>query len=935
MAKQVDDNFKFSFIIHSLKEIEAMCCRQDSVILNNKDFIIDGRSNEDMLSFAKELSHMIKYFDLSGSNSQDWSKFLSDIDIDLVSKLIDDIQCERLSHDEKYILLYKNLGAHQVLFFIFLSLIKYPKANLNELVSRHLNYYYRDCLQLQEIPMVPAKAHIVFQTVEGVDQYVIPKNTLLTTRKDQNLNSAIYSTDEELLATSARIRQVYTVASIDDSFAQTEILNEKQKIISTDFKTFGDKNGKISDIGFAIASSTLNSSSGTKSISLKLIFSGDNNNFCLLDNNDIKSCFNFYCTGVEGWSPLDVKEASFSSNSITFQFEDIDCPILPPENYDCGISVADQLPVLKAVFNSSNLDVYKACALATIKTVKIESEARNVDDLELSNDLGVLSSASGLIYPFGPDPVKGLSLYLTHRDLIGQNISDLKVEIDWLNLPDNFNDYYHDYDSDSDICNSSFKVKIKIYDENLVEDSDKDVSLFEEDEKGQLSSTSKILVVNRNDKVSSNNNYINNSDNPKDYSIYFGLCLQQDFYQSEYPVALAKLARDKKIESINPPYIPACSGIKICSYRSTEEIEISNDMDKFQLFGPYGGESGGVVPQYPLNGSLLIGIESLQKGKTLSMLWESGSNADQAKNDLEWSYLLNDKWYNFNSDSSFVISDKTDGFKHSGIILFQIPETINNDNKIVPCDLYWLRISLKSLYGDAQKSVTRFINLNSVIVSLDDAFPTDKDLSRLKPLSITNLLYSDPNIKNIVQPYKGFGGKLQEGVNSFLTRISNRLRHRNRSINVWDYEWMILDAFHEVHKVKCIRTANLGEVQIYVVVFKEYSIDSNIPTASLELLKRIKLYLERHASPFAQIKVSNAQFVQKKCFANVVVKEGYFNFARKNVLVQDLERYFSPWGDKNLSGQVEQQEVAKFLGNQNYVKQIVSLDIRDNLDNIL
>ena len=55
-----------------------------------------------------------------------------------------------------------------------------------------------------------------------------------------------------------------------------------------------------------------------------------------------------------------------------------------------------------------------------------------------------------------------------------------------------------------------------------------------------------------------------------------------------------------------------------------------------------------------------------------------------------------------------------------------------------------------------------------------------------------------------------FNGKMKEAGNKFYTRVSERLRHKGRTIALWDYERLVLQYFPGVYKVKCINHASLS-----------------------------------------------------------------------------------------------------------------------------
>ena len=48
------------------------------------------------------------------------------------------------------------------------------------------------------------------------------------------------------------------------------------------------------------------------------------------------------------------------------------------------------------------------------------------------------------------------------------------------------------------------------------------------------------------------------------------------------------------------------------------------------------------------------------------------------------------------------------------------------------------------------------------------------------------------------------GGRLTDTDPLFYQRSSERLRHKEKSISIWDYETLILDNFPEVFRVKCL-----------------------------------------------------------------------------------------------------------------------------------
>jgi hypothetical protein len=70
--------------------------------------------------------------------------------------------------------------------------------------------------------------------------------------------------------------------------------------------------------------------------------------------------------------------------------------------------------------------------------------------------------------------------------------------------------------------------------------------------------------------------------------------------------------------------------------------------------------------------------------------------------------------------------------------------------------------------------------------------------------NINKLLNPVPQVSRVSQPFASFDGKHAEIGKEFYTRVSERLRHKQRAITGWDYERIILDRFPSIYKIKCI-----------------------------------------------------------------------------------------------------------------------------------
>src|SRR5690606_34836977 len=139
----------------------------------------------------------------------------------------------------------------------------------------------------------------------------------------------------------------------------------------------------------------------------------------------------------------------------------------------------------------------------------------------------------------------------------------------------------------------------------------------------------------------------------------------------------------------------------------------------------------------------------------------------------------------------------------SGIISFIIPADATTGNSLLPAGSIWIRASITTLTQAvckllsvlAQAALVNFTDQNNATDFLDHAIPAGT-ISKLKEPS--------SSVKKISQPYASSGGRANETDETYYIRSRERLRHKSRAITIWDYEHLILEAFPDIHKVKCL-----------------------------------------------------------------------------------------------------------------------------------
>jgi hypothetical protein len=271
---------------------------------------------------------------------------------------------------------------------------------------------------------------------------------------------------------------------------------------------------------------------------------------------------------------------------------------------------------------------------------------------------------------------------------------------------------------------------------------------------------------------------------------------------------------------------------------------------------------------------------------------------------------------------------------------------MTNDNTILPKGLHWIKAAIPF----NSKSVAETIGIHTQAVRVTFTNDAANDQMRLAtPLDasqISKLKEADAKVKKISQPYPSFGGSVPEEQGQYYVRVSELLRHKGRAIQKFDYERIVLDAFPQVFKVKCINHSQgldaaaftndfpmaPGHVLIAVIpdLNKLKAAQAFEPKAPLSLLEKIQESLQKIASPFVKLKVMNPRYEKVNCCIQVKLYPGKDKGYYKDKLAADLREYLAPWAvgvyDKLSFGQcIYRSDIVYFLETRDYVDYVQDL----------
>lgn len=417
------------------------------------------------------------------------------------------------------------------------------------------------------------------------------------------------------------------------------------------------------------------------------------------------------------------------------------------------------------------------------------------------------------------------------------------------------------------------------------------------------------------------------------------------------------------IQLPDPPYTPMIKGIRIIADFKEEIIYGSIiALDAYNKF-PYGikriTSSAGVialVPSFPVGGvdatesegELYIGFKNIKPAQSLNVLIavEEGSADPGLQNPkVTWTYLLNDEWTDFDVSAFY---DGTKGLIQSGLLQMMLPETDVTNNQLLPGGYLWIKAAVPFNQSDA---VSRIISIHTqaVAAAFDDHGNDPSYLGTNIPANtITNLSPKLSAVKKVTQPLPSSGGRKNEEPEHLYTRISERLRHKVRGINAWDYENIILEAFPEIYKVKVLQHAcpyksaqgsvekiisKAGSVVILVVKQTHALTSAYKPLVSKATLTAIYEFMRQLVSSFAKITVMNPLFEEVAVGGDVVfqsfVKDRGFY---EDKLREDVKRFLSPWAyedgrEPEFDGAVYNAAVVNFIEELPYVDYVQSLSL--------
>lgn len=909
---------------------------------------IDERSGADMLSQARTLAEKLRFY-RPDSSQEDWSAFFPDDGDDTALLAREDGQ----------------VPPHLGLFAAFLHLYQYPQQAINTLTGRHLDFQFRDVLRFEPKPAQPDHAHLLLELKKGVSPLAVTPDLMFTAGKDGSGIELLYRAVRGTVVGHGRVEALHSVFHNSDGIFFAPIANSKDGLGATldaaqpKWRAFGDTDLPPAHIGFALSSPVLRMQEGVRTVTIVLNL--NNLDQSKLTTNALETAFEANITGPSGWQKFTDITAGLSVNGLSLSFT---IPATSPAvvDYDPSIhghTFTAQAPVLQLLLKPEASLRYDDLKYLAVKNAQIAVTVDGLRNLTLENDDGSLNPKKSF-QPFGAQPVKGARFMIGCAEALSKQLLKLKIGLIWQSAPSDLYDWYADYTNRNKMSNGVSAHLIfqdrsgqtKSVEQSLIACESAGVSILDPSApppapESTRTTGSKMFALRsagsglarRMAKRIALAQPVYQRDTevppPDTRSGYITVALIEDFLHSDYRKESIENVLAKKMTTGNPakplvlnePYTPKVQSISLHYEAQSEKVEIDSDnQDCFtnpdlQFFhvGCFGQrrehaylrtqtshaphESVPLLPDYPSEGEFLIGVSGVGAGDSLSLLMqvaEDSANPDLEPQKLEWSVLCDNYWRTLTPQE--LVLDTSNHLRASGIVSATLPQETDSDNSWMPAGRVWLRARIEKNSAAACQLLN--VAANAVEVRFADQGNDPAHLS--SPLAagrIAKLKTLRAEVKSVSQPYSSFGGNPQETDGMLTRRAAERLRHRHRCITPWDYERMLLEAFPNVHKVKCIPHASesswLAPCHVMLVVVPDLrnqnAVDQLQPRVDIDTLVRIQNYAQQHAGKQVRISVKNPCYQSVRIDLKVRFYEGYaFNHYRQELELA-LIRALTPW----------------------------------------
>jgi hypothetical protein len=615
-------------------------------------------------------------------------------------------------------------------------------------------------------------------------------------------------------------------------------------------------------------------------------------------------------------------------------------------------------PVCKVVLKQTdNKNYYELCRNLSVVSCELKVEVSGLKNLVLQNDFGPQKPEKPIMI-FGNAPKPNAAFYIGSQEVFAKKLDTLSVKWEWIDYMDytalgNWYSKYTYFTPENPAIsvppfphiNISFRRLVDNEWYKFLKDGNEQKNDLIVDSPPFELSTIEITDKNKFKEIVPFNKYTLDLQDG-----FIKIILEGNeflFGHKDYSKALTAGSVAANPYAVNPPITPMIQNVEL-GYTSSVSTTSKEELEFFHLH-PFGISKVIISNEPPKTrlvcdlsheGYLYIGLKDLKPPQNISLLFQfvegTGDLTVDMPKQVNWAYLAEHGWQEF--DERSVLSDGTRGFSGTGIISFSIPTEAVDNSTVMPTGHQWIRASVST----GSQAVNMLASVQAQAMELefaDQGNAADHYEAALPAKSISKLLQSRAEVKTITQPFASFGGRPRESRDTYFVRVSERLRHKDRAVTLWDYERLVLENFPQIHKVKCLNHTSEdcdiapGHVKVVVIPNLTNLNAVNIlkPAVSRNLRNQIMGFLKERCSTFVKLRVDNPRYEVLTVTAEVTFHTGYDEGYYNVQLSEDIKDFLTPWEknpeDIHFYETLHSSVILNFIEERKYVNYLTSFKV--------
>ncbi|MDC9614010.1 hypothetical protein PSI19_09015 [Xenorhabdus khoisanae] len=303
------------------------------------------------------------------------------------------------------------------------------------------------------------------------------------------------------------------------------------------------------------------------------------------------------------------------------------------------------------------------------------------------------------------------------------------------------------------------------------------------------------------------------------------------------------------------------------------------------------------------NPALYLGITDVEPGQTLSLYWKLKS--PQQPENVFW-YYLNQKnqWVALDA----WVKDETQHLYQDGIWQVVLPADASAQATQMPTGRYWLKAVMvipthEGSWGKTPWLYGLIYNAMTATLANSDNISDSHFLTPLPAGTIQRPVEPIMVVASISQPWPSWNGRVPESNSAFFARGAQHLSHRNRALTWGNMATLLKERYVSIFDVKypgndeLTRVPALEKQQLTIIPANRYndSDDPLRPVLNPARLQGMAEWLQQKGSPWAEIEISNPQYIDVNINYKVIFKPDVNEDFGYRQLRQQLSEIYMLW----------------------------------------